>query len=86
VIAVEGERTTYHFLLKPDAEFATMVNAENQAKQGGALGIEVEAGDASVMPRLHVNMHLEVQGPFVTDTDPDHGWNEIHPAKVITSL
>ena len=83
-IVVKGERTAYHFLLKPDAEFATMVNAQNDASHGGALMIEVLPSDSFVMPKLHVNQHLEVEGPHVTDID--HGWNEIHPAKVITAV
>ncbi len=84
MIVVKGERTAYHFLLKPDAEFASMVNAQNTAEQGGALVIEVLPADAAVMPKLHVDLHLEVEGPFVTDSA--HGWNEIHPAKVITAI
>lgn len=83
-IVVKGERTTYHFLLKPDAQFATMVNAQNDAQQRGRLVVEVMPADSFVMAKLHVGMHLEVEGPHVTDID--HAWNEIHPAKVITAL
>jgi len=86
VKVVEDEKTTYHFTILPDAQYASMVNAQNTAKAGGALIVEIEAADAGIMPRLHLGQHLSVEGPLVTDTDPDHGWNEIHPAKVIREL
>jgi hypothetical protein len=81
---VEGEQRIYHFLIKPDAQFATMLNDGNNAKQNGCLVIEVEPTDSAIIPRLHINQHLEVQGPFVLDVP--NGWNEIHPAKMVTEI
>jgi len=84
VVEVRGEHTTYHFALKPDAAYATMVNSVNNDQVGGALIVEIAISDAAVLPRLHINQHLEVQGPLVTDSG--HGWNEIHPAKFVQTL
>ena len=81
---VEGEHTTYHFTLLPDSTYSGMANAQNQAQLNGALMIEIEAQDQGLIPRLHIGEHLEVQGPQVTDAE--HGWNEIHPAKIIQVL
>lgn len=81
---VEGEHTTYHFTLLPDSAYASMANAQNQAQLNGALMIEVEPQDQGLIPRLHIGEHLDIQGPHVTDID--HGWNEIHPAKIIAVL
>lgn len=84
VLKVNDERTAYHFTILPDAGYAQFVNGENTAQLKGALVVEVLPADSTIMPRLALGQHLEVQGPHVTDTV--HGWNEIHPAKVITQL
>jgi hypothetical protein len=81
---VPGEQRVYHFTLLPDCEFATMANAANQAQLNGALMVEIEPQDQAIVPRLHIGEHLDNQGPLVTDKD--HGWNEIHPAKIIQVL
>ena len=58
--------------------------AGSNAQQDGCLVVEVEPTDSAILPRLHIGRHLEVQGPFVTDVP--NGWNEIHPAKMITEI
>jgi hypothetical protein len=83
-VVVRDEARVYHFTLLPDSEYAPLANAENQAQLKGALMIEVEPQDQGIIPRLHVGERLEVQGPHVTDID--HGWNEIHPARIITVI
>ena len=83
-MVVRGEVKTYHFTLLPDAEYASLANADNDAKLHGALMIEIEPQDQGIIPRLHAGEHLEIQGPHVMDID--HGWNEIHPAKIISVL
>jgi hypothetical protein len=84
VVRVKGEETVYHFILLPDAQYASMANSVNQQQFGGGLVIEVLASDSSVMPKLHVDERLEVEGPHVTDIEK--GWNEIHPAKIIETI
>ena len=84
VVRVKGEETVYHFILLPDPAYASMANSVNQQQFGGGLVIEVLAHDAAVMPQLHVNERLAVEGPHVTDIAK--GWNEIHPAKIIESI
>jgi hypothetical protein len=81
---VQGEQRIYHFTLLPDADYASMANAQNTAQLNGALMVEIEAQDQGLFDHIHVGEHLEVQGPLVTDEA--HGWNEIHPAKIVTVL
>jgi hypothetical protein len=83
-VVVRDEARVYHFTLLPDAEFASLSNAENTAQLKGALMIEVLPQHQGIIPRLHVGQHLAIEGAHVTDID--HGWNEIHPARVITVL
>ena len=83
-VDVRGEQRVYHFTLLPDLQYATMANAANQAQLNGAIMVEIEPQDQAIIPRLHIGEHLEIQGPHVTDQD--HGWNEIHPAKIIQVL
>lgn len=78
---VEGENNLYHFLLRPDTQFSSMLNDGNNQKLGGALMIEINLENQGILPRLHVGQHLEVQGPHVLDLGPMY--NEIHPVKVI---
>ena len=81
---VEGEDNLYHFLLRPDTSFVSMLNDGNNQKLGGALMIEINKADSSVLPRLHVGQHLEIQGPHVLDMGPMY--NEIHPVRVIKEV
>jgi hypothetical protein len=78
---IEGENNLYHFLLRPDTQFSSMLNDGNNQKLGGALMIEINLENQGILPRLHVGQHLEVQGPHVLDLGPLY--NEIHPVKVI---
>jgi hypothetical protein len=81
---VEGENDLYHFLLRPDTQFTSMLNDNNNVKLGGALMIEINKENQGILPRLHVGQHLEVQGPHVLDLGPLY--NEIHPVKVIKEI
>jgi len=81
---VEGESDLYHFLLRPDNQYTSMLNDGNDKKLGGALMIEINMEDQGILPRLHVGQHLEVQGPHVLDLGPMY--NEIHPVKVIKEI
>jgi len=81
---VEGESDLYHFLLRPDGQYTSMLNDGNNQKLGGALMIEINKEDQGVLPRLHVGQHLEIQGPHVLDEGT--GYNEIHPVEVIKEL
>ena len=83
-VVVQGEQRIYHFTLLPDANYVSMVNDQNTAKLNGALMVEVELQDQGLFDHIHVGEHLEVQGPHVTDEA--NGWNEIHPAKIVTVL
>jgi hypothetical protein len=83
-VVVRDEQRVYHFTLLPDTEYASLANAANTAQLKGALMIEIEPQDQGIIPRLHAGEHLEIQGPHVTDNE--HGWNEIHPAKIISVL
>ena len=83
-VVVRDEQKVYHFTLLPDPEYASLANSANTAQLKGALMVEVEPQDQGIIPRLHIGEHLQIQGPHVTDID--HGWNEIHPAKIISVL
>jgi hypothetical protein len=83
-VVVRDEQRMYHFTLLPDAEYASLANSANTAQLKGALMIEVEPADQAIFPRLHIGERLSIEGPHVTDID--HGWNEIHPAKIITVI
>ena len=83
-VSVAGEYTQYHFTLKPDAEYASMLNDANTKDLKGGLMIEIRFEDQSMFDRIHVGQRLEVQGPHVTDAE--HDWNEIHFAKIVTVL
>ena len=85
-----------HIFLKPDPEYAEMLNDRNVTGQRGNLVLEPVCVGASVpwirlrhacddfkqaFDKSLVGQHVQVVGAFVTDMD--HGWNEIHP---VTSI
>lgn len=85
----------YHIRLKPDPQYANLLNEENVSKQAGSLVLEpvcenpIRQADARaacegfhgtvVLPPI--GSHVRVLGSYVLDTD--HGWMEIHP---VTSI
>ena len=83
-VVIRDETRQFHFTLLPDAGYTSMANADNAASLKGGIMIELELSEQSIISRLHVGEHLQVQGPLVKDID--HGWNEIHPAKIVTVL
>jgi hypothetical protein len=83
---VENEQNRYHFLVLPDPTYSGMVNDNNRAKLSGALMVELLYNDNFVAPMLHIGMHVEVQGPHVTDNQNNNGWNEIDPASSIKEI
>jgi len=85
-LSVEDEQDQYHFLVLPDPDFSWMLNDQNVVSMRGAIMVEIMKGDESILPRLFIGQHLEVQGPFVKDIREGHGWNEIDPALIITAI
>jgi len=83
---VENEQNRYHFLVLPDQDYLSMLNENNRVKLTGALMIELLQTDNFVAPMLHIGMHIEVQGPHVTDNQNNNGWNEIDPANSIKEI
>lgn len=83
---VENEQDRYHFLVIPDPAYVYMINENNTAKLGGALMIELLYTDNFVAPRLHIGQHLEIQGPYVTDHQDNHEYNEIDPVNAIIEI
>jgi hypothetical protein len=85
-----------HWLLKPDPQYASLVNLVNTRRQHGDLVLEavcvstVTQADArsachgftSSVGRVSPGEHVRVTGSYVLDAD--HGWTEIHPVSRIT--
>ena len=86
-----------HIQLMLDPEFAGLLNDKNTSVQAGSLVIEpicqgpVTQPDAVTACRdFHSAVdvpakgtRVRVVGSYVLDTEPDHGWTEIHP---VTSI
>ena len=86
-----------HIQLMLDPEFAGLINDRNTSVQHGSLVIEpicqgpVTQADAVAACRdFHSGVEVpakgtrvRVLGSYVLDTEPDHGWTEIHP---VTSI
>lgn len=57
---------------------------------GGELGVEIPLGDRAnfgdMLSQLRIGQVLRVCGPWVTDTNSDELWNEIHPVYNMTIL
>lgn len=89
-----------HVRLKPDAKFASLLNALNKSKAGGALVIEpvcdhrptqadaISAclGFSQHFAGLKVGHHVKVTGAYVTDTGSGKGWREIHPITAVVVI
>lgn len=82
----------WHIELRLDRPYRWMLNARNRQAQAKSLVIEpicvgeVKQDDAvdsckgfsQTFLALKVGAHVRVVGPLVTDTEANHGWNEIH--------
>lgn len=87
-----------HILLKPDPQYAGLVNAGNIEQERGDLVLEpvcagyVSQADAvtachgftSTVRAVSVGDRIRVTGSYVLDAD--HGWMEIHPVSRITVI
>ena len=87
----------YHIQIKLDAPYTNHLNSYNNDGQDGCLVIEiicynsVKQKDAIqpckscpksiIVPKK--GDHIKVYGSYITDTEVDHGWNEIHPVSYI---
>lgn len=92
----------FHVRVRPDAEFASMVNGWNRIAQRGDLVVEVICahpprtrvaraaceGYTNAVPIPTVGERVRVTGPFVQDTVflGHFGWTEIHPANSIEPI
>jgi hypothetical protein len=90
----------YHIRLKLDPGQGHLTNARNDAIQGGDLVVEpicehkVTQADAVAscqgfsggVAKPKKGMHVKVTGPYVLDTEGNHGWMEIHPAVMIEEV
>lgn len=86
----------YHIRLKPDPQYANLLNAENVSEQESCLVLEpvcenpvTQADARAACEGFHGNVvvppvgsHVSALGSYVLDTD--HGWMEIHPVTSIT--
>ena len=89
-----------HIQVKVDPPFDRLLNDSNIQVQAGALVVEpvcegpVAQADAMAACRdFHSpvriptgSQQVKILGSFVLDTEPDHGWTEIHPVTCITTL
>jgi hypothetical protein len=87
-----------HILLKPDPQYAGLVNAGNAEREHGDLVLEaicagyVSQADAVTACRgftpgvksVSAGDRIRVTGSYVLDAD--HGWMEIHPVSRITVI
>jgi hypothetical protein len=87
-----------HILLKPDPQYAGLVNAGNAEREHGDLVLEtICAGDVSQadavtachgftpgVRSVSAGDRIRVTGSYVLDTD--HGWMEIHPVSRIAVI
>ncbi len=90
-----------HIQLKVDPQFSNLLNAKNTSVQAGCLVLEpicmgpVTQPDA-VKPCKDFHSpvkgvpqdgsKVKVLGSYVLDTEPGHGWTEIHPVTSITAM
>src|SRR5712692_1417477 len=90
-----------HIQLKVDPQFSNLLNAKNTSVQAGCLVLEpicmgpVTQPDAIKPCRdFHSPVKgvppdgskVKVLGSYVLDTEPGHGWTEIHPVTSITAM
>ncbi len=90
-----------HIQLKLDPQFSNLLNAKNTSVQAGCLVLEpicmgpVTQPDAIKPCRdFHSPVKgvppdgskVKVLGSYVLDTEPGHGWTEIHPVTSITAM
>jgi len=88
-----------HIQLKVDSQFDNLLNSRNRTAQAGCLIVEPICENAVTQPdaisackdfHATVNVgaqgHVKVLGAYVLDTEPNHGWTEIHPVTSITAV
>lgn len=89
-----------HIQLKLDPGFESLLNDRNRSVQHGCLVVEpvcvhsVSQADAvsacqgwkSPFEVPKRGSHLEVVGPWVHDSEANHGWMEIHPPTVLREI
>jgi hypothetical protein len=91
-----------HINIKLDAAYAgkNFTNKFNNTKQHGCLVIEIICvykpvqSDAIAPCTNYSNLitvpkkgdHIKVSGTYITDTEANHGWNEIHPVAELVVL
>lgn len=89
-----------HTQLKLDPGQEKLLNARNISVQHGALVVEpmcvgkVTQADAIAACKnwhqgfadLKMGAHVRVVGPWVTDNEANHGWNEIHGPTTIEAI
>ena len=89
-----------HIQVKVDSPFDKLLNDRNKQIQAASLVVEpvcegpVTQTDAIAackdfhspvrLPTPAVGTKVRILGPFVLDTEADHGWTEIHPVTSIT--
>ena len=92
----------WHINIQLDAQYAHMnlTNDINNSKQGGCLVVEIICVDKPTQPDAisacanyankitlpKLGDHVSVTGTFVTDTESNHGWNELHPVSELIVL
>jgi hypothetical protein len=90
----------YHIQVKLDPQFAKLINASNASAQAGSLVVEpvcqtaVTQADAIEACRdFHSpvrvpseGIHVRITGSYVLDSEPRHGWMEIHPVTSISPI
>ena len=88
-----------HIQVRVDPPFDKLLNARNISIQAGCLVVEpvcedpVTQADAvaackdfhSPVRRPTNNERVRIRGSFILDTEPNHGWTEIHPVTSITA-
>jgi hypothetical protein len=87
-----------HIQVKLDPQFEKLLNARNLSAQAGSLVVEpvcegavTQADAMAACKDFHSPVRIPtdgqkvtILGAFVLDTEPDHGWTEIHPVTSIT--
>ena len=83
----------WHIQVKLDKQYESMLNDYNNNVQNGCLVVEIicyntvtqtdaEKSCQSCPKSISVpkvGAHVKIYGSYITDTEANHGWNEIHP-------
>lgn len=90
----------FHIQMQVDPGQPGLLNVRNTSGQNGCLVLEIICYNKVSQPDAiqpckdcpknvtipKIGDHVKATGSFVTDTAPDHGWNEIHPVSSIQLL